>query len=101
MAYLTPRQLATQWQCSASHVRRLCRRGELQAMRLGSDWRISAEAAAAYEAAHTTRRPDVTFDVTVRKTGTHTAYGFEFDGGALPDRWWEQLTNKKTRSATH
>lgn len=48
--FLTPAQLAARWSCSASHIRRLCRTGELPAMRLGTDkWRVSLDAVTAYE----------------------------------------------------
>lgn len=53
--FLTPAQLAERWACSPRHVRRLCQRGDLRAMRLGLDaWRISVEAVEAYERGHTT-----------------------------------------------
>lgn len=52
--FLTPRQVAERWGCSARHVRRLCASGDLVAMRLGLDaWRIAVSAVAAYELAHT------------------------------------------------
>jgi len=51
---MTPRQVADRWICSTGHVRRLCRRGDLSAMRLGSDWRISETAVEAYEDRNTT-----------------------------------------------
>lgn len=52
--YLTPRELAERWSCSARHVRRLCGSGALPAMRLGIEsWRISLAAVEAYEAART------------------------------------------------
>ena len=55
-AMLRPSDLAAMWQCSAGHIRKLCRTGQLRAMRLGSDWRISPEAVSAYEAANTNER---------------------------------------------
>lgn len=52
--YLTPREVAAMWGCSARHVRRLCASGQLTAMRLGLDaWRIGVSAVEAYELAHT------------------------------------------------
>lgn len=50
--YLTPQQVAEQWQCSPEHVQRLCRSGALAAWRL-SGWRITPAAVEAYERAHT------------------------------------------------
>lgn len=53
-AYLTPAIIAERWDCSAGHVRRLCASGELVALKIGDrGWRITPEALAAYEAAHT------------------------------------------------
>ena len=67
-AQLTPAQLAAEWQCSASYVRRLCRTGALRAMRLGSDWRISREAISEYEQRHTAQAAtDATPDVALRQ----------------------------------
>lgn len=57
MAALKPSQVAALWACSAGQVRKLCRTGQLRAMRLGSDWRISQEAVSDFEAAHTTSAP--------------------------------------------
>lgn len=56
-AVLTPSDVARRWNCSPGHVRRLCRSGQLPAMRLGSDWRISPSAVEAYGREHT-NRPD-------------------------------------------
>lgn len=51
MTYFTVKQVAERWACSTAHVTRLCRRGELRAMRVGvRGWRISAEAVEAYRA---------------------------------------------------
>lgn len=92
-APMKPADVAARWDCSAGHVRRLCRRGELQAMRLGSDWRISLEAVEAYEAAHTTASPAAApvqqpvNQPSIRTVPFVVADGFE---GALPARWWEQ-----------
>jgi excisionase family DNA binding protein len=61
--YMTPREVADRWGCSARHVRRLCAAGELRAMRLGLEsWRISLEAAEAYELAHTSGSASSTSD---------------------------------------
>jgi excisionase family DNA binding protein len=54
-AVLTPSDVAKRWNCSPGHIRRLCRSGQLPAMRLGSDWRIGADAVAAYWQAHMNR----------------------------------------------
>lgn len=92
MAALKPADVAERWNCSAAHVRRLCRRGELQAMRLGSDWRISAEAVEAYEAAHTTASPaaaPVSQPVRAATSPAVLTVVGEMDG-ALPARWWEK-----------
>lgn len=52
--YLTPREVADRWRCSARQVRRLCASGELVAMRLGLEsWRIAVAAVEAYERANT------------------------------------------------
>lgn len=51
--YLTPQQVAERWGFSDEHVQRLCRRGELRAMRSGRSWRISLDAVTAYETRHT------------------------------------------------
>lgn len=56
--FMTPRQVAEQWECSPEHVQRLCKRGELAAMKLARrGWRISPAAVEAYEAAHTSATP--------------------------------------------
>lgn len=53
-AFMSPRQVAERWGCSARQVRRLCADGYLPAMRLGIDaWRISVTAVEAYESART------------------------------------------------
>ena len=66
-SFITARQLSERWGCSPQHVRRLCAAGSLRAMRLGLDasrdaWRISEEAIAEYELAHTShpavKQPD-------------------------------------------
>lgn len=51
---LTAEQVAEEWQCSPSHVRRLARQQQLAAVRIGADWRFSLQAVEAYEAARTT-----------------------------------------------
>lgn len=55
-AYLTPEVVAARWGVSAGHVRALCRRGELAAMKTGtgakSEWRIRPEAVEDFEARH-------------------------------------------------
>lgn len=52
--YMTPREVAQRWGCSASHVRRLCASERLPAMRLGLDkWRIAVSAVEAYERGQT------------------------------------------------
>lgn len=50
---LTPQQVAAQWSCSDETVRRLCRSGQLRAMRLGDSWRIPSEALIEYRQRHT------------------------------------------------
>jgi excisionase family DNA binding protein len=53
--FLTPRQVAERWGCSARHVRDLCQRGDLRAMRLGLEsWRIAVSEVEAYERRQTT-----------------------------------------------
>lgn len=53
--FLTPREVAERWHCTARHVRRLCASGDLPGMRIGLDaWRIAKSAVEAYEAGHTT-----------------------------------------------
>lgn len=53
-SFLTPREVAERWGCSARHIRRLCGSGELRAMRLGLEsWRISMDAVSEYEQRHT------------------------------------------------
>ncbi len=44
---------AARLDCHAETVRRLIRRGELQAVKVGSKWRVSETALAAYLNAHT------------------------------------------------
>lgn len=50
---MTAQQVAERWQCSAEHVRSLCRTGRLRAMRLGVDWRISPADLERFEAGNT------------------------------------------------
>lgn len=51
---MTPREVAERWNCSPEHVQRLCARGELAAMKLGSrGWRIRPAAVEEYEARNT------------------------------------------------
>lgn len=53
---LSPDDVARAWGVSAGHIRRLCQRGELAAMKTGTGpravWRIRPEAVAEFEAAH-------------------------------------------------
>jgi excisionase family DNA binding protein len=44
---------AARLDCHAETVRRLIRRGELQAVKVGSKWRVSETALVAYLSAHT------------------------------------------------
>jgi excisionase family DNA binding protein len=87
---MTPREVADRWGCSARHVRRLCAAGELRAMRLGLEsWRISLEAAEAYELAHTSGSASSTSDVVRPVFGVLA----EATGPlVLPERWWEGET---------
>ena len=78
-AMLRPSDLAAIWQCSAGHIRKLCRTGELRAMRLGSDWRISPEAAADFEAANTNEGRTQPCDVATAAGTKRTV------GAALPE----------------
>jgi excisionase family DNA binding protein len=99
-AMLTPAQVAAAWQCSAGHVRKLCRTGALRAMRLGSDWRISEQAVADYEAANTTERSATLCAVATAAATRRPAVSVmpaDLDG-ELPPRWWESDT-RKTASA--
>lgn len=60
-SYLTPRQVAERWSCSDRKVQRLAQTGELPAMRLGSEWRISLAALEAYEVLHANTPADSGF----------------------------------------
>lgn len=64
--FMTPAAVAARWNCSAGHVRALCRSGRLRAMRLGSsDWRVRDTDVAAYEEAQMTEpAPEVEPEVT-------------------------------------
>lgn len=41
--YLTPEQVAEKLQLTKTTVYRMCRRGELPAVKLGKSWRISSQ----------------------------------------------------------
>ena len=86
--FLSPKEVAARWNCSARHVRRLCAGGELPAMRLGaSSWRISVSAVEAYEAAQQTGAPktDATRKVAMRHEKSQAAPGaFELPAGYVP-----------------
>lgn len=104
--YLTPREVAARWACSARHVRRLCASGDLLAMRLGLEsWRIGLAAVEAYEAAHSASASTVE-PAPAPKEVTHTpsADGFTLPADyepAFPDLWpgHEVSTNEKRPSA--
>lgn len=90
--YLTARQVADRWGCSMRQVQRLCTSGELRAMRLGSDWRITTAAVEAYEAAHANgSEPSASIEAREPEP-IRTVFGALEEGGmplALPERWWE------------
>jgi len=44
--------LAERWECSGSHVRRLCASGKLRHFRIGSLYRIAVDAVLEYEIGH-------------------------------------------------
>ena len=67
--FMTPRQVAERWSCSPRHVRRLCLSGELAAMRLGTDWRISVAAVEAHEAGQTSQPAADTTGTAASETG--------------------------------
>jgi excisionase family DNA binding protein len=91
--FLTPRQVAERWGCSPRHVRRLCRSGELRAMRLGQDaWRISMEAVETFEQARTSGAASSTSDEGRKAEVVRPVFGVLVESGAdlvLPERWWE------------
>lgn len=85
-AYLTPRQVAERWSCSARHVRRLCASGELTAMRLGLDaWRIGVSAVEAYELAHTSGAVEAPPATTSAPKPKEVRPPAVVDGFTLPD----------------
>ncbi|MBF0251663.1 MAG: helix-turn-helix domain-containing protein [Alphaproteobacteria bacterium] len=45
----TPKELATRWQCSERHVRKLVQKGELPCFRLGNLIRVTPEDVEQYE----------------------------------------------------
>jgi excisionase family DNA binding protein len=52
--FLTIEKLATRWQVSARTIRRKINHGELRAVRIGRQLRVSVEEAERYEARHAT-----------------------------------------------
>lgn len=86
-AFLTPADVATRWQCSPGHVRRLCRSGALVAMRLGADWRIAVGAVEAYEQGQTPTSDPAPEQPTVAPD--HVAVGGLPDGyePVFPELW--------------
>lgn len=68
VSYLTPADLAVRWGCSPEHIQRLCKRGELRAMKLGRrGWRIAPSDAEAFEAHHI-NEPESAPELTIRPT---------------------------------
>lgn len=57
-SYLTPQQLAERWSCDETTVQKLCRTGELRAMRLGRAWRIAVAEVERFEDDATERACD-------------------------------------------
>jgi excisionase family DNA binding protein len=49
----TPERLAERWECSAHHIRNLCRRGRLGHFRIGKEYRIPMHAVEEVEACET------------------------------------------------
>jgi excisionase family DNA binding protein len=99
--YMTPREVAARWGCSARHVRRLCASGELRAMRLGLEsWRISLEAVTEYELAHTSG-PAIT-PTALAPEPIRPVFGVLAEAGGdlvLPERWWEgETASPRTRT---
>lgn len=47
--WLTCKEVADYWQLSQNTVNRMIRRGDLEAVRFGKTWRISAASVATYE----------------------------------------------------
>lgn len=46
---LTKEELAERWKCCTATIDRMIKRGELQAFRVGAQWRISPEAITKFE----------------------------------------------------
>lgn len=91
--YLTPRQVAERWSCSARHVRDLIAAGQLRAMRLGlGAWRIAVVDVEAYELART-NGSDSSPSHEVRKAEPiRPVFGVLEETGdelPLPERWLE------------
>lgn len=100
MSHLTTKQLAERWGCHPSTVTSLIRRGQLAAMRLGTDWRISEEAAAAYERAHTTSAETSTPTASApTPEPIRPVFGVLEEGRVLGERWWERETTGAASSA--
>lgn len=103
-AHLTPRDVAQQWQCHPDTVTKLCRRGLLRALRIGTAWRITPEAVAEYEARHTsepTAAPTpATNGVAVRQTVSHLSALPELPADYVPvfgDQWPTHVARPATR----
>ena len=94
-AFMTPREVADRWGCSARHVQELAQAGRLQAMRLGRrGWRIPVAAVEAYEAGHTTACESAQAATTTAPASAPEVRSALPSVGrlALPDRWWENPT---------
>jgi excisionase family DNA binding protein len=100
--FLTPREVAARWGCSARHVQELAQAGRLQAMRLGRrGWRIPVAAVEAYEAGHTTACESAQAAPTTAPASAPEVRSELPSVGrlALPDRWWENPTLSAVSSA--
>lgn len=105
--FMTPREAAERWGCTAGFVRKLCRSGELPAMRLGLEaWRISLAAVEAYERRHTSEATEAAApspNQEIRSVGEilTTSLGFELPADyrpVFPALWpGHEPQNKKKR----
>lgn len=87
-ALLTPSQIAAEWGCTPEHVQRLCKRGELRAMKLGKrGWRIAPADLEAFEIHHMQEpeaAPELNIPRKSRAARPSQPPAVKLDGGYIP-----------------
>lgn len=100
--FMSPREVADRWGCSARQVQRLCQAGDLRAMQLGfRKWRIAVTEVERYEQRNTTSAETVQPAPAVERRPTQEVLGAP-KNPRYPAMWGlDAAPTKKTGSQRH